>query len=101
MRVTSLPVSSPKSSSPESGGMRLKPARFRKTVTGLSARCRCLVWGIIGRKARSEEHTSELQSLRHLGCRLLLEKKKRQTYSASFPLHLIQRVAILKASLYD
>src|SRR5205814_5314146 len=30
------------------------------------------------RKARSEEHTSELQSLRHLVCRLLLEKKKKQ-----------------------
>src|SRR5436853_5294500 len=28
------------------------------------------------RPARSEEHTSELQSLRHLVCRLLLEKKK-------------------------
>ena len=25
---------------------------------------------------RSEEHTSELQSLRHIVCRLLLEKKK-------------------------
>src|SRR5205814_8905013 len=28
---------------------------------------------------RSEEHTSELQSLRHLVCRLLLEKKKSKT----------------------
>src|SRR5947199_8623976 len=28
---------------------------------------------------RSEEHTSELQSLRHLVCRLLLEKKKKTT----------------------
>src|SRR5438045_6425280 len=28
---------------------------------------------------RSEEHTSELQSLRHLVCRLLLEKKKGET----------------------
>src|SRR5258708_18576547 len=28
--------------------------------------------------ARSEEHTSELQSPDHLVCRLLLEKKKRQ-----------------------
>src|ERR1035441_2803738 len=28
------------------------------------------------RVKRSEEHTSELQSLRHLVCRLLLEKKK-------------------------
>src|SRR5258705_9265259 len=33
---------------------------------------------------RSEEHTSELQSLRHLVCRLLLEKKK---------LHKSQRIA--------
>src|SRR5258705_9197174 len=30
------------------------------------------------RGARSEEHTSELQSLRHLVCRLLLEKKKKK-----------------------
>src|SRR2546429_8734636 len=28
---------------------------------------------------RSEEHTSELQSRLHLVCRLLLEKKKKQT----------------------
>src|SRR5437899_9634992 len=28
-------------------------------------------------ESRSEEHTSELQSLRHLVCRLLLEKKKK------------------------
>src|SRR5205814_8784906 len=28
------------------------------------------------KELRSEEHTSELQSLRHLVCRLLLEKKK-------------------------
>src|ERR1039458_10740088 len=33
-------------------------------------------WGPSGpRHRRSEEHTSELQSLRHLVCRLLLEKK--------------------------
>src|SRR5436853_2431625 len=31
------------------------------------------------RISRSEEHTSELQSLRHLVCRLLLEKKKKKT----------------------
>src|SRR5205814_9829013 len=36
------------------------------------------------RKDRSEEHTSELQSLRHLVCRLLLEKKKK-THSSSVP----------------
>src|SRR5437899_10215366 len=33
-------------------------------------------FGVPGKGARSEEHTSELQSLRHLVCRLLLEKKK-------------------------
>src|SRR5437899_8891630 len=32
---------------------------------------------------RSEEHTSELQSLRHLVCRLLLEKKKSITLQRS------------------
>src|SRR2546423_3601492 len=30
------------------------------------------------RSSRSEEHTSELQSLAYLVCRLLLEKKKKQ-----------------------
>src|SRR2546430_11323933 len=34
-----------------------------------------------GRPARSEEHTSELQSQSNLVCRLLLEKKKRTTQS--------------------
>src|SRR5262245_65694951 len=43
---------------------------------GLGSR-RCLLdWNLPIQKARSEEHTSELQSLRHLVCRLLLEKKK-------------------------
>src|ERR1039458_7812367 len=33
---------------------------------------------------RSEEHTSELQSLRHLVCRLLLEKKHSDRYGVFF-----------------
>src|SRR2546427_3721154 len=33
----------------------------------------------VGRIARSEEHTSELQSQSNLVCRLLLEKKKKST----------------------
>src|ERR1039458_10482762 len=49
--------------------------------------------------SRSEEHTSELQSLRHLVCRLLLEKKQQKntnrnhTYSgrSRFPPRLLQR----------
>src|SRR2546423_6409392 len=39
------------------------------------------------RPARSEEHTSELQSLAYLVCRLLLEKKKKQ--STYLPKHLL------------
>src|SRR5438093_10280256 len=35
-----------------------------------------LAAGLIASGARSEEHTSELQSLTNLVCRLLLEKKK-------------------------
>src|SRR2546425_9020511 len=35
------------------------------------------------RRGRSEEHTSELQSLAYLVCRLLLEKKKKKTNKGS------------------
>src|SRR5690349_22687407 len=38
-------------------------------------------------RARSEEHTSELQSRRDLVCRLLLEKKKKYTHK---PIELAQ-----------
>src|SRR5258705_7133037 len=41
---------------------------------GSSPRTSCAA----GPACRSEEHTSELQSLRHLVCRLLLEKKKKK-----------------------
>src|SRR2546425_2236050 len=44
--------------------------RARLSPTGSSA------WKKPRRPARSEEHTSELQSLAYLVCRLLLEKKK-------------------------
>src|SRR5262245_4456317 len=37
---------------------------------------------LIENSSRSEEHTSELQSLRHLVCRLLLEKKKTKNQTA-------------------
>src|SRR2546425_9692523 len=39
------------------------------------------------RRARSEEHTSELQSLAYLVCRLLLEKKKKHTHTKRLPVH--------------
>src|SRR5258705_5335587 len=44
------------------------------------ARLGSAAWRALDRQhERSEEHTSELQSLRHLVCRLLLEKKKTNT----------------------
>src|SRR5262245_36212398 len=39
---------------------------------------------------RSEEHTSELQSLRHLVCRLLLEKKNKKTTTTTPTNHTIR-----------
>src|SRR2546427_5976379 len=40
--------------------------------------------------ARSEEHTSELQSQSNLVCRLLLEKKKKNDYTRSLSSHMIR-----------
>src|ERR1035438_9009796 len=46
---------------------------------------------------RSEEHTSELQSLRHLVCRLLLEKKAAVLRLKSRPANILFCVAPLVA----
>src|SRR6266568_1644880 len=43
---------------------------------------------VLVNNARSEEHTSELQSQFHLVCRLLLEKKKQHTFNLY---HLIKK----------
>src|SRR5437667_6334837 len=40
-----------------------------------------------GRHVRSEEHTSELQSHHDLVCRLLLEKKKKNTSTVSMSIN--------------
>src|SRR5262245_65366729 len=52
--------------------INLAPADIKKEGSGFDLP---MAMGILG---RSEEHTSELQSLRHLVCRLLLEKKKQK-----------------------
>src|SRR2546430_10308902 len=44
--------------------------------------------GAFAHTPRSEEHTSELQSQSNLVCRLLLEKKKKQTHSPNVSLRL-------------
>src|SRR5436309_10916680 len=51
-----------------------------RTASARGGRCR---------SARSEEHTSELQSRENLVCRLLLEKKK--TYSETITSHLDEK----------
>src|SRR2546422_4566320 len=51
-------------------------AMFNRVGAGPAAPEKGLLEG-----ARSEEHTSELQSRLHLVCRLLLEKKKKKTPS--------------------
>src|SRR5437899_4673071 len=50
---------------------------------------------------RSEEHTSELQSLRHLVCRLLLEKKKRKLRSSVIRLRDLMTVNRLSTSSWS
>src|SRR3989441_2987956 len=42
---------------------------------------------------RSEEHTSELQSLAYLVCRLLLEKKKKNSSSTSYTIRRLFRAS--------
>src|SRR5687767_15711348 len=50
---------------------------------------------------RSEEHTSELQSLAYLVCRLLLEKKKTQNKTSQFlhSTHLFRTLYRLRSNL--
>src|SRR5258706_8195713 len=66
---------------------------FRSTVKGASRPVQawpnvCKANGhapakAVSRNTRSEEHTSELQSLTNLVCRLLLEKKKNNRWKES------------------
>src|SRR5258708_29882828 len=54
------------------------PAGFRTQMVQTNGTRLHVRVGGKGPSARSEEHTSELQSPDHLVCRLLLEKKKKQ-----------------------
>src|SRR5262245_63947737 len=53
------------------------PLRDLNTATANTSTATPITYEPIVEARRSEEHTSELQSLRHLVCRLLLEKKKK------------------------
>src|ERR1039458_911642 len=60
--------------SPQAAGPLISPHIYGHFIEHLGAVIYDGIW--VGRDSRSEEHTSELQSLRHLVCRLLLEKKE-------------------------
>src|SRR5262245_64049887 len=70
-----LPISSGRGSRQLREPDRARSARVRAPHLS-SQRHRRAACAIRSWPPRSEEHTSELQSLRHLVCRLLLEKKK-------------------------
>src|SRR2546422_4353949 len=70
-----------------SGITRLHPFSIPRIMNNAAAAQVSMRWGLGGPTlalARSEEHTSELQSRLHLVCRLLLEKKKKM-HDASNP----------------
>src|SRR3712207_7243519 len=59
-------------------GLELRVAAARALAAQRPARLQPLLHA--AEVARSEEHTSELQSRQYLVCRLLLEKKKKQIH---------------------
>src|SRR2546425_6542702 len=57
-----------------------KRSEIRLAEAATVAAARAVQFALMGKlRKRSEEHTSELQSLAYLVCRLLLEKKKKKT----------------------
>src|SRR2546423_9545678 len=75
-------------------------SKYVKTSASLS----CVPFILLRRFPRSEEHTSELQSLAYLVCRLLLEKKKyytRLTLLLDFMLFLSSYIIILTPSTFQ
>src|ERR1035437_10479903 len=63
---------------------------IRTKILGVRVRCSTVELSPTEAIDRSEEHTSELQSRRYLGCRLLLEKKdnsRRRHTCRSVPVH--------------
>src|SRR5687767_15458579 len=58
----------------------IRGGRFRRISRSGNGGRICWSRSCIASPARSEEHTSELQSLAYLVCRLLLEKKKKNKH---------------------
>src|SRR2546425_2577002 len=66
-----------------------RASRVKKTVPATDEVARSVTSSAATRLARSEEHTSELQSLAYLVCRLLLEKKKKKNIQTTYQ-HLVE-----------
>src|SRR5216684_3256125 len=81
--VMAPPTAGPASTAIPTTPLKMPSARARSSL-GKAVLSNAMPSGITNAApapcARSEEHTSELQSRLHLVCRLLLEKKKKQTY---------------------
>src|SRR5262245_65891330 len=73
-----LPISRRRAPAASRGRQRRRACRAFCTRRGCARRLRRVQKARQADRWRSEEHTSELQSLRHLVCRLLLEKKKKK-----------------------
>src|SRR5687767_15381461 len=83
--------------SPSARQISATPLRLRSRAPAPPPRrssapiCPAMVGGMAGMRLtcsrRSEEHTSELQSLAYLVCRLLLEKKKKHSHAKNWDYH--------------
>src|SRR2546425_4204039 len=84
---------------------------FRSRERGLAVQCGKFPFGALARaqilgetegfvkvvtRSRSEEHTSELQSLAYLVCRLLLEKKKKKHKKITIDIYATNTVILTK-----
>src|SRR3989441_2666453 len=58
----------------------MRPSRGTAAVPAATAPAKTSRTRLLNATNRSEEHTSELQSLAYLVCRLLLEKKKKNKH---------------------
>src|SRR5690348_17486552 len=80
-------VLKPSFAAAEASPMSLAGSCRRSFARALSSSIRLMPNDLLSARscwyARSEEHTSELQSPVHLVCRLLLEKKKKKTHITS------------------
>src|SRR2546430_10884402 len=82
-----------------------RPLRTAPLTTAVQAYSGCITSTDVGAASeaacRSEEHTSELQSQSNLVCRLLLEKKKNNSYEPLRPTICTTGATIASLSTYD